>query len=117
MEYIRLDDHRDHRGCVVNPFQHIADTGEISNFHSFTIEPGHFRGNHLHPERNEQVLVMSGTITVDTPSGTAILDGAVPSILTIPPGMQHTFSNEGAQTAVVLCWSSSRDRDRVLDDA
>lgn len=109
MEHRTLDDHRDHRGYVINPFAHLENTGDITNFHTFTIEPGHSRGNHLHPARNEQVLVLAGEISVETSAGTRVLTGLSPSILTIPGGMEHTFTNNSRETAVVMCWSSQRE--------
>lgn len=109
MEKHEISDHRDQRGFVVNPFQHIENTGEITNFHAFSIEKGHSRGNHFHPARNEQVLVVSGKITVETTAGSTVLTAENPSILTIPGGMRHTFTNGCDETAVVLCWSSTRE--------
>ncbi len=109
MEHRTLNDHRDRRGYVINPFAEMEDTGDITNFHTFTIEPGHSRGNHFHPARNEQVLVLAGEIEVRTPAGTRTLTGLSPSILTIPGGMEHTFVNGSDETAVVMCWSSERD--------
>jgi len=112
----KLEDHRDNRGYVVNPFEHMTNTGDITNCHAFTIEPGHSRGDHTHPGRNEQVLVLSGEITVSTPSESIVLTGTAPSILSIPQGQKHTFSNTGKATAVVICWSSARDSEYSGDD-
>lgn len=103
-----LNDHRDERGFVVNPFEHLADTGCISNCHAFSMEPGSTRGNHTHTARNEQVLVLEGTVTVTHNDETTTLTAATPSILTIQKGVKHTFRNNSDETAVVLCWSSER---------
>lgn len=103
-----LDDHRDQRGFVVNPFQHLSDTGQITNCHAFSIEPGCKRGNHTHEDRNEQVLVLSGEITVTVPDNSITLTAATPSILTIPRGTRHTFQNTGEVTSAVICWSSEK---------
>ena len=116
MDKISLNDHRDERGFVVNPFEHLPDTGDISNCHAFSIEPGCARGNHTHPARNEQILILSGTITVKQKEGDIILSAAVPSILTIPEGIKHTFENNTDKTAVVICWSSEREEDYTGDD-
>ena len=109
MERKELAGHKDQRGFVVNPFEHLENTGDITNFHAFSIEKGHSRGNHFHPARNEQILVVAGEIVVTTAAGLTRLQSNTPSILTIPEGMKHTFFNEGDETAVVLCWSSRRD--------
>ena len=109
MDIRRIEDHRDNRGFVVNPFEQVGNTGDISNCHAFSIEKGCSRGNHLHPGRNEQVLVLAGEITVESNGKASVMSWKTPSILTIPSGEPHAFFNKGDETAVVLCWSSSRN--------
>ena len=116
METKDISGHKDQRGFVVNPFEHLDNTGDITNFHAFSIEKSHSRGNHFHPARNEQVLVVAGEITVITTAGTTRLNAGTPSILTIPEGMRHTFSNESDETAVVLCWSSRKNENYQGED-
>ncbi|MCD4708151.1 MAG: cupin domain-containing protein [Candidatus Sabulitectum sp.] len=111
-----LNDHRDNRGFVVNPFEHLANTGDISNCHAFSIEPGCTRGNHTHPARNEQILVLSGDITVKQKDGNTTLSAKTPSILTIPRGIRHTFENNTKEIAVAICWSSNREEGYTGDD-
>lgn len=111
-----LNDHRDSRGFVVNPFEHLAGTGDISNCHAFSIEPECSRGNHTHPARNEQILVLSGAITVKQQNKDITLSAETPSILTIPSGIRHTFENNTKETAVVICWSSERKEGYTGDD-
>ncbi len=111
-----LNDHRDSRGFVVNPFEYLAGTGDISNCHAFSIEPGCERGNHAHPARNEQILVLSGSITVKHRDENTTLSAGTPSILTIPEGIRHTFENNTKETAVVICWSSERKEGYNGDD-
>lgn len=116
MKKQNLKDNRDHRGFVVNPFDHLGSTGEITNCHAFSIEPGCSRGNHAHPARNEQVLVLSGAITVRSSAGDTILSAHNPAILTIPDGMAHVFLNLNEETAVVMCWSSKRRKEYSGED-
>ena len=111
-----LDDHRDSRGFVVNPFLYLENTGDISNCHAFSIEPGCSRGNHTHPARNEQVLVLSGAVTVKCNDEIIVLTAEFPSIFTIPEGIKHSFKNETEQTAAVICWSSKRKESYTGDD-
>ena len=111
-----LDDHRDSRGFVVNPFEHLADTGDITNCHAFSIEPGRTRGNHTHPGRNEQILVLSGAVAVKQKEATTTLSADSPSILTIPEGVKHIFENNTDETTVVICWSSEREEGYKGDD-
>ncbi len=111
-----LDDHRDNRGFVVNPFSHLNNTGDISNCHAFSIEPGCSRGNHTHPARNEQVLVLSGAVSVKYCNKTVVLTAEFPSIFTIPEGIKHSFENDTQQTATLICWSSERKEGYRGDD-
>jgi len=116
MEIRDISGHTDDRGFVVNPFEHMENTGDITNFHAFSIMKHQSRGNHLHPGRNEQVLVVAGEITVTTSDGIITLNANNPSILTIPEGVRHTFSNKGDHAAIVLCWSSRRNNDYNGED-
>lgn len=112
-ELVPMDDHRDHRGFVLNPFERIGDTGSITNCHVFSIEPGCSRGGHSHPGRNEEVLLLSGELTIRFPETSAQrkLRMNEPVLLVIEQGTVHLFENRGTTTAVAICWSSRRDPD------
>ncbi len=105
-----MDDHRDDRGYVVNPFEHLASTGEVTHCHALSVEPGAARGDHVHPERNEELLVLAGELSVtDTGTGESLtLTAASPAVLELAPGVPHVIRNRGEATAVALCWSSRR---------
>lgn len=103
MERLPFDDHLDPRGFVVNPLEGIGNTGVVTNCHAFSINPGCSRGGHSHPDRNEKVLLLSGTIAVTTPDGTE--EFSAPALIGLGPGEFHTFSCQGREPAAVLCWS------------
>lgn len=100
--------HRDERGWVINPFDHLADPAAVTDCHAFSIEPGCRRGGHTHPGRDEQVAVLSGTIAiVDTETGhEEIMSPSRACLLVIPPGIPHAFENRSGETAVAVCFSS-----------
>ena len=116
MIHNKLDDHRDDRGFVVNPFNHIENTGDISNCHAFSIEPGCSRGNHTHPGRNEEVLLLAGKIDIITPDKAVTVSVKNPEIVSIPENTKHTFKNNSNTTATVICWSNKYDSDYIGDD-
>jgi len=105
MRLLTFDDHRDKRGYVVNPFEGVRDTGSISNCHAFSINPGCSRGGHSHADRNELVLLLSGSITVNAGEDEFVLDA--PAFFEIPPGEGHSFHCTGDSSATVVCWSDS----------
>lgn len=101
-----LEEHRDDRGWVVNPFDHLDSTGEVSHCHAFSVEPGCTRGGHAHPGRNEEILVLAGRLEVRTDEGAHLLDTSRLRILELGPGEAHTLTNRWESTAVAICWSS-----------
>lgn len=103
MRLLTFDDHCDQRGFVVNPFEGVPETGSVSNCHAFSINPGCSRGGHSHPERNEKVLLLSGSITVNAGEEECVL--SAPAFFEIPPGQSHAFHCAGGSSATVLCWS------------
>ena len=104
-----LNDHRDSRGYVINPFEHLQSTSLISNCHIFSIEPGNTRGNHAHPGRNEEVIVLSGQLVIRIPDQDVEYTLCEAEILKIEPGVRHIFENEKDSTAIAICWSSRRE--------
>jgi len=103
--------HRDERGWVINPFDHLADPTAVTHCHAFSIEPGCRRGGHVHEGRDEQVAVLGGTVAiVDMETGhEAMMSPSSDRLLVIPPGVPHVFENRSGVTAVALCFSSGPD--------
>lgn len=106
MKLLAFDDHRDNRGFVVNPFEDVCATGSVGNCHAFSINPGCTRGGHSHPERNEKVLLLSGSITVS--AGDDERTFTAPALFELEPGESHAFHCSGDSSATVLCWSDKR---------
>ena len=103
----QLEDHRDRRGWVVNPFEHLAETGRVRRCHVFSIEPGYSRGGHLHPSANEEIIVLRGRLeVVCRPGGSRVLSGDRLQIVEIGQGVAHELHNRWEETAVAICWSS-----------
>ena len=103
MRTILFDDHRDQRGYVVNPFEGIRDTGDIDRCHAFSIAPGSVRGNHSHPDRNEKVLLLAGS--VEFSYGMEKRSFSAPAFLEFDPGEHHSVLGVGDTPAVLICWS------------
>ena len=105
----KLNNHKDARGYVINPFEHLQSTSLISNCHIFSIEPGNARGNHTHPGRNEEVIVLAGELVIKMPDQDEEFTLSEADILKIDPGVKHVFANESESTAIAICWSSRRN--------
>lgn len=105
MRLLPFDDHRDARGFVVNPFEHLLDTGAVFRCHAFSIAPGTVRGGHAHPERNEKAFLLAGRVVLRTPSGDTALEA--PALVELEPGEYHSFHCPEGSDAVLLCWSDA----------
>jgi len=59
------------------------------------------------------VLILRGELTVSFPETetSLIITTEEPALLRISHGVSHLFENRGEETAVALCWSSSRDEE------
>ncbi len=106
MRIIPFDDHRDRRGYVVNPFEGVGDTGDIQRCHAFSVAPGCIRGDHSHPDRNEKVLLLAGSVEVGADGGSRTF--RAPAFLEFDPGEHHSFRGLDDTPAVLICWSDRR---------
>lgn len=115
--FIPKDHHSDMRGWVINPFDHLDPPGSVADCHAFSIEPGCRRGNHFHPGRDEQVVVLHGEIVIrDLETGhEEVMSPGRPGLMAIPPGVPHVFENRSGEVAVALCFSSG-ERDATMPD-
>jgi UDP-2-acetamido-2,6-beta-L-arabino-hexul-4-ose reductase len=118
----RLDAFTDARGQVFEPLAgELAEVAGWPNFHVATVKPGAVRGNHLHPEGTE-VIVLFGSEALlsyveDGTSRQALVEADSAVVVTIPPGIPHAFRNTGEGDLVLLCFQSRAydpdDPDRV----
>ena len=90
----------DHRGWSLNPI--LASglaAGAIGNLHVVSIKPGTSRGNHVHQEATEWLLVFGGAATLIWRSPTQPtpielhLEGSRPWLFEIPPEVEHSILN------------------------
>ncbi|MHB1193214.1 MAG: hypothetical protein ACYC6F_09225 [Longimicrobiales bacterium] len=64
---IRLDAHAwaDARGWGLRPFEAVGSgVGRVGDVHVVSLLPGAVRGNHLHPNVTEWLLVLGAPVTV-----------------------------------------------------
>lgn len=114
VEIARVERHVDERGTVFEPVASGA-LGAQRNAHVVLTEPGCVRGNHVHRQGTE-ILVVQGAARVafrdaDGPLEVDVAPGEVVSF-TIPPGVPHAILNTGDSPSLVIGF-----RDRVHDPA
>lgn len=102
--------------------QHPADWGCLTWFASgalgnstaqtigrCVIRPGHGNPRHQHPNCEEVLVVLSGSIRHTSADGEAELGPG--DTVTIPPGIPHQAINSGTDDATLLiCFSSAERR-------
>lgn len=118
----RLEVFTDARGQVFEPLGgELSEVAGWPNFHVATVKPGAVRGNHLHPEGTE-VIVLFGSEALlayveDRTTREAFLEADSAVVVVIPPGIPHAFRNTGEGDLVLLCFQSRaydpEDPDRV----
>jgi dTDP-4-dehydrorhamnose 3,5-epimerase-like enzyme len=108
LSFVPMDPHSDPRGWVLNPFEGLPPGSSVSNCHVFSAGPGARRGNHVHSDREERVVVLSGSLVArDLDTGEEIeLSPERPGMLRIAPAVPHLFENRGLTTAVAICFSA-----------
>jgi dTDP-4-dehydrorhamnose 3,5-epimerase-like enzyme len=100
----------DDRGLSFFPWQGRLQEplGLLRTFHLISIQPGHTRGQHLHPSHEEWlypfhgvgVLIWEaapGQIREQTVSGDRTL-------ILVPPGIAHALKNPGPGLLYLLAW-------------
>lgn len=98
----------DHRGVVLEPVKagELAGQGGV---HVVLSEPGHVRGNHLHPRGREICVVMGPALVRVRESGelrdVVVEDGRWMRFI-FPPGMAHAIQNTGAKTQVLVSFNT-----------
>lgn len=98
----------DPRGTVYEPIQgpELALQGGV---HVVVTEPGHIRGNHLHP-RGREICVVTGPALVRVREvggvrDTLVSDGTIVRF-TFPPGMPHAIQNTGNKPHVLVSFNT-----------
>lgn len=116
---VRLPDRDDGRGwAFYPPAEALEWLGGVAEVHLLAARPGAVRGNHLHRQCRELIVVRSAgpwELAWRPPGGEAARrtfrePGAV--LLTVEPGTPHALKNLGDEELVILsCSSGRRDPD------
>ncbi|MGB8993477.1 MAG: cupin domain-containing protein [Desulfobaccales bacterium] len=90
------------QGRVRDP-QHLMES-----FHFLSINPGHIRGNHLHPGHAEWLYPFHGTGVLIWEAAPGQVRARVVSgdctLIHIPPGLPHALKNPGPEILYLLAW-------------
>lgn len=112
MRIVSLQDRSwsDERGWGLQPLKAAGlDPSRLGEMHVVSLEPGAVRGNHVHPETTEWMLLCGGPMVVswraDAGSEEAVINGASPALLEIPPGVAHAVRSDADRVVYLLCWS------------
>ncbi len=98
----------DLRGVVFEPAKggELAEQGGV---HVVLTEPGHVRGNHLHPRGREICVVMGPALVRVRDEGVlndlVVEDGRWMRFI-FPPGMAHAIQNTGTKTQVLVSFNT-----------
>jgi len=109
------------RGWAMNPMA-AAGAGNLSRgaMHLVSIRPGAVRGNHLHRNATEWILVFGGTgrLSWKCPEGSGIreftIQGRGPELYQVPPGVDHAIANTSSDEIYALVFY---DRDSPETDS
>jgi oxalate decarboxylase/phosphoglucose isomerase-like protein (cupin superfamily) len=80
----------------------------LRTFHLVSINPGHTRGNHLHPGFEEWLYLFHqpGVLIWEETTGELkerLVSGGR-TLIRIPPGMAHALRNPGPEVLYLLAW-------------
>ncbi len=92
-----------------------SDTGGLFSAIHCIHRPGEGPPPHLHREQQEYFLVLSGTYRVqvgDTPAR----EVGPGTLIFVPNGTVHSFSNVGTTDAAMLDWSLPGGQDRYFEE-
>ena len=112
VQFIDLRDeiHRDHRGMSFFPWQgRLHEPGDLlDTFHLVSIQPGHVRGNHLHPGHAEWLYPFHGDGILiwekDPGQAQERLVSGDSTLILVPPGIAHALKNPGPEILYLLAW-------------
>ncbi|MFA5110042.1 MAG: hypothetical protein WC443_01415 [Desulfobaccales bacterium] len=100
----------DARGQVFFPWPGRLEAPEdlLVTVHLVSIQPGHTRGNHLHPGHAERLYPFHGAALViwEAPPG-QIRERRLTgdrTLVHIPPGIPHAVTNPGPDLLYLLAW-------------
>jgi len=111
VEFIDISEelHRGERGFAFFPWQgRRGDPREVLRTgHLVSIQPGHTRGNHLHPGHEEWLFTFHGAGVLVWEAAGQIRERLVApngTLIRIPPGIAHALTNPGPEVLYLLAW-------------
>ena len=111
----------DERGWGVNPLQALGFSEKITgNLHIVSLEPGAVRGNHLHTNATEWILVFGGKASIvwrpkNASSVRQISGGeSKPALFEIPSDIEHAVVNDSNVTIYVAVFYDTHKPETVL---
>ena len=119
MKQIRLDSVRvDSRGWSLEPLAAAGMRPEaIGNLHAASIAPGAIRGNHVHPDATEWLLVFGGPYEIlwrkspDSETETVKVKDPGPSLFEFGPNVPHTVCNVSSGEIYILAFNNKEKPD------
>lgn len=116
MKIIPLNDHAwsDERGWGLRLLEAAGiGEGEVGDLHAVSVEPGAVRGNHLHPDTTEWMLVFGGGCTLawregNGPVEVRRVDPDAPLLAAFPPGVAHAVRGAGPGPVFLVCYADGR---------
>lgn len=110
LEIIPMEEYRDRRGWNAQPLaaSELA-AGIIKGVHIVSMEPGTIRGNHVHAEQTEKVMIAGGDCLFaarDPETGErferTFTEDAL-FLIVVAPGIEHAFKNVSDGKAYLFC--------------
>jgi len=102
----------DERGWHLRPLDAIpVPRDRIEEMHVVSVRPDAVRGNHVHDESTEWLLVCGGPAVAAWRApgqdgvGRMEIPGDAPQLLEIPPGTAHALRNPGGQVLHLVAFS------------
>ena len=104
-----LDMRSDARGWVANPIVASPSDAPLGHVHIGSMAPGAVRGNHVHPDAAEYVLVWGGEaeVTWEHPEGglaSEKVSGDELVVFEIPAGVAHAVTNTGDREVYLIAY-------------
>ncbi len=103
-----LEMRQDERGWVVDPIVRSPKGEPLGHAHIASLEPGAVRGNHVHPDGAEYVLVWGGRAEIVWEEDGGIrreeVGGEGLVVFEIPAGVAHAVANTGDRRVYLLAY-------------
>ncbi len=103
-----LEVRSDERGWVIDPLVECPEGLELGSVHLGSLEPGAVRGNHVHPDGTEYILIWGGRAEVAWEEADRVVraevEGEELTVFEIPAGVAHAVTNIGSATVYLMAY-------------